>query len=216
MSTEDTQELHEVFPCVNDTVLTRISGAEGVIYGIGSLYTSLCPCLILGGIGEAIANRQCEKVLMLNGTHDRETTGMDASDVVMAICNALNRVHCQSRGPGSLSNPPSAYVTTLLVPEGGEISVDYARLQMLGIQRVIQVSARTDMDGNVSYMPEEVASTLRQVVEGEEGGEQLRVPGAEEAAASAIESVQEPDGEAVEGMHDEENGFVAAKQRMRF
>lgn len=152
-------------------MLSRIGNADGVVYGIGSLYTSICPCLILGGIGESIASRDCEKVLMLNGTHDRETSGMAASDVVMAICNALNRVHCRGKGSGSLSNQPSAYITALVVPDGGEIEVDTDNLYKLGIRRVIPVSARTDKDGNVSYMPEEVAATLRQIVEGDDPAE---------------------------------------------
>lgn len=34
------------------------------------------------------------QILILNGTHDRETAGMSASDFVCAICDALNRKHC--------------------------------------------------------------------------------------------------------------------------
>jgi 2-phospho-L-lactate transferase/gluconeogenesis factor (CofD/UPF0052 family) len=34
-----------------------IQGCDAVVYGMGSLYTSICPTLILEGVGEAIAAR---------------------------------------------------------------------------------------------------------------------------------------------------------------
>jgi hypothetical protein len=49
---------------------------------------------VLQGVGEALSSRSCPKILILNGTHDRETAGMSASDFVCAICDALNRKHC--------------------------------------------------------------------------------------------------------------------------
>jgi hypothetical protein len=68
-----------------------------VVYGMGSLYTSIIPSLILEGVGEAIAARAGPKVLILNGGQDRETGDMSAAGVVMAVVNALNR-----GGPGSV------------------------------------------------------------------------------------------------------------------
>lgn len=38
--------------------LQAIQGCDAVVYGMGSLYTSICPTLILEGVGEAIAARQ--------------------------------------------------------------------------------------------------------------------------------------------------------------
>jgi 2-phospho-L-lactate transferase/gluconeogenesis factor (CofD/UPF0052 family) len=64
-----------------------------VIYGQGSLYTSVIPCLVLPGVGEAISSLHHggHKILILNGSLDRETSNMTAIDFVMAITNALNR-----------------------------------------------------------------------------------------------------------------------------
>jgi 2-phospho-L-lactate transferase/gluconeogenesis factor (CofD/UPF0052 family) len=42
--------------CVD--VAQAIQGCDAVVYGMGSLYTSICPTLILEGVGEAIAARQ--------------------------------------------------------------------------------------------------------------------------------------------------------------
>ena len=91
------------------------------------------------GVGEIIARRHVPKVLLLNGSHDRETSvslehggRMTARDVVKAITSALNREY--GRLPLQLQNPTSAYVTAVLVPKGGAISVDRQALAALGIR----------------------------------------------------------------------------------
>ena len=38
---------HEVFPDPNPALLTELEGCDAVLYGMGSLYTSICPSLIL-------------------------------------------------------------------------------------------------------------------------------------------------------------------------
>lgn len=73
-SSEGTRGEHEVFPRANPRVLQQLESAELIVYGMGSLYTSVCPSLVLRGVGEAVAARACPKVLVLNGSHDRETT----------------------------------------------------------------------------------------------------------------------------------------------
>ena len=55
-------------------VCAHVRDADAIVYGMGSLYTSIAPSLILRGVGEAVAARACAKVLLLNGCHDRETS----------------------------------------------------------------------------------------------------------------------------------------------
>ena len=91
LSTEGGSQ-HEVFPQVNPSVLQRLSESDCIVFGMGSLYTSICPALILPGIGEAVAaRRNVPKVLILNGSEDRETAGMSAVDIVLAVQSSLNR-----------------------------------------------------------------------------------------------------------------------------
>lgn len=42
-------------PKPNPRVLEALQSSDAVIYGIGSLYTSIAPLLILPGIGEAVS-----------------------------------------------------------------------------------------------------------------------------------------------------------------
>lgn len=76
---------------VNRTVLKALKKSEGIIYGMGSLYTSIIPSLILDGVGRVIRESKFPKLLLLNASNDRETYGMNAVDFVIAIAKALMR-----------------------------------------------------------------------------------------------------------------------------
>ncbi|KAK3113925.1 hypothetical protein LTR53_008292 [Teratosphaeriaceae sp. CCFEE 6253] len=82
----------------NPRVLHTLNHASCIIYSIGSLFTSIIPALVLRGVGEAVASPLIKsKILILNGTSDRETGPsshpMTALDFVAAIANAC----CESR-----------------------------------------------------------------------------------------------------------------------
>ncbi|KAK2970995.1 hypothetical protein RJ640_017324, partial [Escallonia rubra] len=136
MSSEDNSLLHELFPTANPTVLEQLRSVDCIIYAMGSLFTSICPSLVLRGVGEIISSRSCPKVLLLNSTHDRETSGFSASCFVTAISDALNRTYGDLHN--CLQNPPSQYVNTLLVPKDGQVPVDIECLAAQGIIRVAQ------------------------------------------------------------------------------
>ncbi|KAK9811414.1 hypothetical protein WJX72_003619 [[Myrmecia] bisecta] len=188
LSSEGTNQEHEVFPPPNPPVLTHLEHADAIIYGMGSLYTSICPSLILPGVGEHIAWRDCPKILILNGSHDRETSAcrahkgpMAATDIVQAVCDTLNR-RCARRGD-ELHHTADAYVTALLVPRGGGIEVDREGLSHLGIRRVVDVDSLQDSSGNCIFDPSALVAAIRDIVEastvrqaGSNGASSSRVP----------------------------------------
>lgn len=47
LSSECTAREHEVWPPPNPALLAQLDAAAAVIYGMGSLYTSICPSLAL-------------------------------------------------------------------------------------------------------------------------------------------------------------------------
>ena len=100
----DWTDRHEVDPDPNPLVLEAISNANCVVYGCGSLFTSVLPSLVLRGVGKEIKKRTVPKVLLLNGWHDHETTfmetssdgdtavkSMDATSIVQAVVHAFDR-----------------------------------------------------------------------------------------------------------------------------
>ncbi|CAD7700792.1 unnamed protein product [Ostreobium quekettii] len=174
LSSEGHHSEHEVFPKASRRVVAELSCCDAVVYGMGSLYTSICPSLILEGIGEAIAARRVPKVLLLNGRHDRETARclehdgpMFASDVALAIADALNRHH--SRDGQVLDNGVEQYITTVVVPAGGGIQVDQEGLRELGIKSVRVVASAAGPQGQVVFDPEALVECLRDVVSGVAG-----------------------------------------------
>lgn len=82
----------EIYPVPNPKVVSQLSTKETLVYSIGSLYTSLVPCLVLRGVGNAVVQSQSlkHKILLLNGTNDRETSDYTALDFINAIASALN------------------------------------------------------------------------------------------------------------------------------
>ncbi|KAI3936591.1 hypothetical protein MKW92_021814 [Papaver armeniacum] len=104
-SSEGRNLLHEVFPTVNTSVLEQLSKVDCIVYAMGSLFTSVCPSLVLLGTGEVISSRSCPKVFLLNGSHDRKNSGLSASGFITAITDALNRTYGDLQN--CLKNPVS-------------------------------------------------------------------------------------------------------------
>lgn len=104
----------------NPRVLDALRNSSVVIYSIGSLFTSIIPSLILKGVGDAVSSPFIRsKILILNGTLDRETgpsrDSFAAMDFVAAIANAC----CESRGlPRPQMSEYWAYVTHVIYMDG--------------------------------------------------------------------------------------------------
>lgn len=181
---------HEVALPANPRTLGALGSADSVIYGMGSIYTSIAPNLVLTGVGENIAAMACPKILILNGGVDRETgrrlertrdgTNLDdprpmtATDVVLALTDALNRKGTRRARNSTLDNPPSSYFTAVLAPRGGGMHVD--ETELLGLlggpaPRVLFVDADpVDDDPNhtfieTHYRPEALVAAVASLLE---------------------------------------------------
>ncbi|RCH90002.1 hypothetical protein CU098_001611, partial [Rhizopus stolonifer] len=171
----------EIFPTPNPKVLSHISTHRHLVYSIGSLYTSLVPCLILRSIGNAIAHSTSlkHKILMLNGSTDRETHGYSALDFVLAITRALNESQrIDSRCPSHLldlntppasptthdmfyPSPASAFITHLIYLDNTTIPVDLPAIRKLGIQ-CIPVHGEFSTDGEPIYRPQVLTKAIQE------------------------------------------------------
>lgn len=146
LSTEDPTSLAPVYPKANPAVARGVETCDGVVYGMGSLYTSIVPSLILEGVGEAIARKEGPKVLILNGDQDRETGDMSASACVAAVADALNRAY-EPDPERRLSHRVSDYVTVVIAPRGGGIPLDRGELEAMGVRTVVEVDAKRKPSG---------------------------------------------------------------------
>ena len=151
---------HEMRPSPNPRAVAAIKAAETVIYSIGSLYTSIIPSLILRGVGDTIAKTRF-KILILNGSLDRETDGFTAGDFIEAIVRACE----ESRGVTLKSGPIDAssvirYVTHLIHLEGeGTPAVDKEAITTWGVETV-RLYGRKGDDGLMRYDGKGLAQAL--------------------------------------------------------
>ena len=160
----------EIRPPANPKVVSSLGSAGAVIYSIGSLYTSLMPCLVLRNVGKALveSGKNTPKILLLNGSHDRET-GPDhgeftATDFVRAIVRGCTSSMGEKEGGEVGWN---RFVTHVIYLEGnGAPAVGTAELKMAGIE-CMRVYGRKNLDGDgrgMLYDPTALAQTLETIL----------------------------------------------------
>lgn len=167
----------EIRPPANPRVLEALNDAQAIIYSIGSLYTSIIPSIVLRGVGKSIMTSPARyKILILNGSLDRETgppsEQFSASDFVEAITRAgeESRGRRHQKFPprrGSATSPSSpetirpyaslpytAYVTHILHLDGpGTPHVDRERLAEMGIETLRLYGRKvTAMEGDQEHV----------------------------------------------------------------
>lgn len=139
----------EIRPPANPKVVASLEMAEAVIYSIGSLYTSLAPCLVLRGVGRALADtgRSTPKILLLNGSHDRETGPDHSESTATAFVKAVVRSCASSIGKMEESVSWNSIVTHVIYLEGnGAPTVDSVGLKNMGIE-CMRVYGRKNPEG---------------------------------------------------------------------
>lgn len=157
-------------------MLASIGDASAVVYSIGSLFTSIVPCLILRDVGKVIGGSSSSslsssnlgggsgsagvkyKILILNGSLDRETRAagkeFSAKDFVAAIADA-----CVSSRSSLTLSPQEAgtlnareeeykdYVSHVIHLQGeGTPRVEKEELSRLGIECVKTYGRKTESD----------------------------------------------------------------------
>ncbi len=141
-------------PKVNPAILSAIRQADLILYGVGSLWTSIVPCLIPREVAGALIKSSAQKVLMLNTYHDRETMGLDAGDFITTIQRALGEF--QEDLPQL-----EKCVTHLLYTESGEVSLGRGVPASI---KCIQVAAETATQSYTMYDAESLESAIRTIL----------------------------------------------------
>ena len=119
----------EVQPKPNPTVLENITDCDAILYGMGSLYTSIIPNVGLKGMAQCIASSTSKKLLMLNGSLDRETGTMTASEIVRAVVDAVNMRYTAAETNFDVKE----LITDVVYPKNGGITVDVDALAAMGV-----------------------------------------------------------------------------------
>ena len=158
----------EIRPATNPKVVEAVRGAEAVVYSIGSLYTSIVPSVVLRGVGEALAAATGlrYKVLILNGSLDRETGPRCKPFGAVDFVKAIARAGEESRGRmGPVGEEVcGSYVTHLIHLEGeGTPRVDRQELAGLGID-CVRLYGRKGDDGKMRYDGKALGQALEAIL----------------------------------------------------
>lgn len=151
----------------NPRVVEALNGASVVVYSIGSLFTSIIPSLVLKGVGEAIASPVVRsKILILNGTTDRETgpwkTPFTAMDFVAAIANAC----AESRGlPRPEPDEYVRYVTNVIYLDGATSpKMDKAEFSRIGIETMRLYGPKDELGRGGRYDAKALEQALEAII----------------------------------------------------
>lgn len=151
-----------IHPRPHQEVIRKISGSGGIIYGMGSIWTSIIPSLVLEGVGEAIVSLSGPKIALMNACYDRESEGMTGMDYIQRLTDSLNRF-------GTLHHPPSAYLTHLYIVEGCAIPIDEKQVEGLGIS-LCRIPADLDLQLSIqnkshpTYCADELIAAIERVM----------------------------------------------------
>ncbi|KAL9102104.1 MAG: hypothetical protein Q9163_002708 [Psora crenata] len=158
----------EMRPTPNPKVVESTNEAEAIIYSIGSLYTSIIPSLILHGVGAAIARSDGPrfKILILNGSLDRETDSFTASDFLDAITGACIESQGQTinSSQGIDRTCWKDYVTHLIHLGGNSVpAVDWNELAKHGVES-IKLYGRKGENGVTMYDRKALSQALSAIL----------------------------------------------------
>lgn len=154
-------------PPANPRVMEAVKESQAIIYSIGSLYTSIIPSIVLRGVGRAIRTSRAHKILILNGSIDRETGPQSRPFTALEFVDAITRAGEESdtHSPGEMGEHIMLngvrtgdfcrdYVTHViyLVGESAPV-VNRSQLSDLGIESVRLYGRRVEavnQDGTIA------------------------------------------------------------------
>ncbi|KAL2708901.1 hypothetical protein KLU848_2462 [Kluyveromyces marxianus] len=157
--------------------IASIRAADLIVYSIGSLITSLMPSLIVPEIAAAIAaNTTAQKVLLQNGTYDRESYGLSCEDYTSLVTSTLQQAMAEGKfGFESQSEsqtiPISQFITHVIRLEDSEI---VSRPSASASRSPSPSPTSTDPEiitltipsnGNRLYHPDHLYQTLRSIIQ---------------------------------------------------
>jgi len=145
-----------------DDAVSAINNANLIIFGPGSLYTSVIPNLLIPAIADAISKSKAKKIYICNiMTQPGETDDYTVSEHVKAILdhssnkNIINTVFVNDSLPKNLT---LKYKSVNSLP----VKLDIEKVKELGLNVVIRRLIEKNKDGLVRHSPERIAKIILQ------------------------------------------------------
>lgn len=139
-----------------------ISKADMILYGTGSLYTSILPNIVIGGIREAIQANPCPKIYFCNAmTQPGETDGYSVEDHVRALQRHMPDIPMDAV---IVNNEPLDERTTLRYAQETSEPVQIMEQEhdYLLLERPL---IKLDETGRIRHNPEAVLQVVKELLE---------------------------------------------------
>ena len=143
----------------NRKTIIALRNADAIVFSRGSL-TSIIPAVLPEGIGAEIMKHQGKKIMLINGSYDRETNKLSLSEYVGRIALAAN-----GNKPLESLHQITQFVTDLIIPTNSPFDspVEIRKLQKLGIS-VHHCDSFTRAPGKAYYIEERLAEKIQEIV----------------------------------------------------
>ena len=156
----DGESKKEVIPKSHPGILTALKSGDHsmIIYGRGSLLTSIVPCINFKEITREIQKLSIPKILIVNGSADRETTHQTKNGIHIMTCDdvisfILSQVSIPIRDYYS-------YITHVIVPSVGGLVVENNFKKTFPEIEVVRIDAEITQRGVAHYDDQKLVSYL--------------------------------------------------------
>lgn len=145
--------------------LEALEDADLIVFGIGSLYTSLIPNLLLSGIKESLEKSKAKVVYVCNAMQQPgETEGYTADEHIEAICkvignNIIDEVVVDTR------DIPKEILERYRAQNSDRVLVDKESIKSRGIKVKDRDILEIDSRGMVRHHPYKLAATLYSLID---------------------------------------------------
>lgn len=145
--------------------LDLLRKADLIILGMGSLYTSLLPHLLVEGVSEAIAKSKAKKIYIANAMEQPgETEGYHVTDHILAIQKhsyegIIDTVLLDS------CRIPKKDMKRYTEAKVSRVRMDNSRLKSLGVEIVDRSMIEVDKEGMIRHHPYKLAAVIYSLIE---------------------------------------------------
>jgi len=143
-------------------VLDAIEGADAIVLGPGSLYTSILPNFLVDGVAQAVSRSSATKIYVCNVmTQPGETDAFTASAHVRALLEQTERAICDTVVINE--EPPRRLLEAYAVEGQIPVKPDRAEIEALGL-RVVGASVVSETS-TVRHDPQRLADVVLKLID---------------------------------------------------
>lgn len=146
--------------------LKALEEADLIVFGIGSLYTSLIPNLLLEGVKESLEKTKGKVVYICNAMEQPgETEGYSADEHIKAIIEVIGEGIIDEVVVDTTKTIPEEILARYKKQSSNKVLVDKEKIKVRGIKVKDRDILEIDSKGMVRHHPYKLAATLYSLIE---------------------------------------------------